>query len=71
MRIAATLAIAMMLAGCHPALHNDRLVTAACPALTGLEDPSFGATTLKLIAVAGQYNQCRCAAVPKSCPKEK
>lgn len=34
-------------------------MTASCPELTPLNDPSFGATTVKLIQVAGQYNVCR------------
>ncbi len=39
------------------------LVVASCPDLTPLADPSFGATTLKLIDVAGQYRKCRRAAL--------
>lgn len=38
------------------------LVLASCPQLTPLTDPSFGATTQKLIDVASQYHQCRAAA---------
>jgi len=41
------------------------LVVASCPPLTPLADPSFGATTLKLIEVAGQYRECRAAALGK------
>jgi hypothetical protein len=41
----------------------DPLVTAACPELTPLTDPSFGATTQKLVEVGGQYNICRTAAL--------
>jgi len=38
-------------------------VIAHCPPLTPLTDASFGATTAKLVEVAGQYNQCRAAAL--------
>lgn len=31
----------------------------SCPFLVPLSDPSFGATTIKLIDVAGQYTKCR------------
>lgn len=41
------------------------LVVASCPELAPLTDPSFGATTLKLIEVAGQYRECRAAALAK------
>lgn len=41
------------------------LVVASCPDLTPLSDPSFGATTLKLIDVAGQYRKCQRAALAK------
>jgi len=41
------------------------LVVVSCPPLTPLADPSFGATTLKLIEVAGQYRECRAAALGK------
>lgn len=39
------------------------LLTANCPELVPLSDDSFGATTLKLIEVAGQYYKCRAAAL--------
>lgn len=39
------------------------LLVVACPELTPLSDPSFGATTLKLMQVAGQYRECRAAAL--------
>ena len=39
------------------------LVIANCPKLTPLTDPSFGATTTKLIEVAGIYYRCREAAL--------
>jgi hypothetical protein len=42
----------------------------ACPRLTELSDPSFGATVLKLIEVAGQYAECREAALAGQ-PAEK
>lgn len=41
------------------------LVVSSCPELAPLTDPSFGATTLKLIEVAGQYRECRAAALAK------
>ena len=41
----------------------DPLVIVACPPLTELTDPSFGATTAKLVEVGGQYNICRTAAL--------
>jgi hypothetical protein len=34
-------------------------VVAACPFLTPLADPSFGATSLKLTDVAAIYTKCR------------
>jgi len=36
---------------------------ASCPAISELTDPSFGATVLKLVELAGQYNECRAAAL--------
>ena len=39
------------------------LIEVSCPPLTPLTDPSFGATTLKLIEVAGLYRECRAAAL--------
>jgi hypothetical protein len=41
------------------------LVVASCPPLQRLDDDSFGATTLKLEAVAAQYWKCRAAALAK------
>lgn len=38
-------------------------MVASCPPLTPLSDDTFGATTLKLAEVAGQYNECRAAAL--------
>lgn len=63
----AIIALCLLLAGCSPTMRTDPLLAASCPPPTPLSDPSFGATTLKLIEVAGQYRECRCAALPKSC----
>ncbi|MNR67924.1 hypothetical protein D3C85_1921700 [compost metagenome] len=38
-------------------------MVSSCPKLSELNDPSFGATVLKLAEVAGQYNECREAAL--------
>lgn len=38
-------------------------MVSSCPKLTELSDPSFGATVLKLVEVAGVYNECREAAL--------
>jgi hypothetical protein len=61
-----TLSAATMLAGCKPLIrpspHRD-LIQVACPQLTPLTDDSFGATTLKLVEVAGLYYRCRAAAL--------
>jgi hypothetical protein len=38
-------------------------VVASCPKLSPLSDDTFGITTLKLIEVAGQYRECREAAL--------
>jgi len=38
-------------------------VVASCPELTPLEDKSFGATTVKVIEIAGIYYACRKAAL--------
>ena len=46
-----------------PDANQPPLVVASCPDLTPLADDSFGATTLKLIDVAGQYRKCRRAAL--------
>lgn len=66
---AAVVVTLFFLAGCDPRMKTDPLITASCPPLTPITDPSFGATTLKLIETAGQYNVCRCAALPKECSK--
>lgn len=39
------------------------LTLASCPELSLLHDDSFGATAAKLVEVAGQYHQCRAAAL--------
>lgn len=38
-------------------------MVASCPPLTPLSDDTFGATTLKLVEVAGIYAECRAAAL--------
>lgn len=58
--------IIIPLSGCStkPSLVTDQsLVKVACPQLTPLSDSSFGATTAKLVEIAGQYNICRTAAL--------
>lgn len=55
-----------ILQGCQPLTRpsQDRsLIPLSCPPLVPLTDDSFGATTLKLIEVAGQYHKCRAAAL--------
>ena len=42
---------------------DDALIIASCPALTPLEDSTFGSHVLKLQEVAGQYRACRTACV--------
>lgn len=42
---------------------DDGLIVASCPALTPLEDASFGGTILKLQEVGAQYRECRQACV--------
>lgn len=39
------------------------LVLASCPDLAPLSDDTFGATTMKLVEVAGQYRKCQRAAI--------
>lgn len=66
-----TVTAAMMMAACSASMppspdeNPSPLVVASCPDLTPLDDPSFGATTLKLIDVAGQYRKCQRAALAK------
>lgn len=38
-------------------------MVAACPELTPLADDTFGATSRKLVEVAGIYHECREAAL--------
>jgi hypothetical protein len=63
-----TVSAIMALTGCatstkHSAAGPDALVIASCPELTPLNDGSFGATTTKLVEVAGIYYACREAAL--------
>ena len=64
-----TLLALTLITGCSastkPLLHPDPLVIASCPDLTPLSDKSFGATTEKLVEVAGIYYECRAAALKK------
>ncbi len=58
----------MTLTGCGSSTKLSRpepnpLLTVSCPELTPLTDASFGATTIKLIEVAGLYYRCRAAAL--------
>lgn len=58
-----------LLTGCarstKPSLPSQAIliVTQACPFLSPLADPAFGATTLKLIDVSLTYTKCREAAL--------
>lgn len=38
-------------------------ILAACPLLTPLADDTMGTAALKLVQVAGQYRECRAAAL--------
>ena len=63
-----SIAIAVtLLTGCAasmpPSPGPSPLTVASCPSLTPLADDSFGATAAKLVEVAGQYYQCRAAAL--------
>lgn len=65
--------VALALSGCstnpsRPDPQPSPLVVANCPELTPLADDSFGATTLKLVEVAGIYYRCRAAALAASPP---
>jgi hypothetical protein len=67
---AAAIVISVALTGCATSTkplpdRPNHLLTVSCPPLTPLTDDSFGATTLKLIEVAGQYRMCREAALAK------
>lgn len=46
----------------RPLQHPEPLVIASCPELTPLSDNTFGATTAKVVEIAGIYYQCRAAA---------
>lgn len=59
---------ALLLQACatstKPSPEPDRSqVLAACPLPSPLTDDSFGSVTLKLQQVAGQYRECRAAAL--------
>lgn len=63
-----TVIVATILTGCATSTPRspdkiNPLVKANCPKLTPLVDDSFGATTLKLVEVAGIYYRCREAAL--------
>lgn len=64
-----TLIAATLMLGCAGSMPPSRapkpspLVVASCPVLTPLSEPTFGATTAKLVEVAGQYYLCRAAAL--------
>lgn len=67
-RSIAILAAASLLVGCatstkpSPAPERSQAV-AACPPLTPLDDDTMGGLVLKLQQVAGQYRECRAAAL--------
>lgn len=71
-RTLSTLIAVILLAGCGAstmplqAPKADPLVVANCPPLAPLQDDSFGATTAKLVEVAGIYHKCRAAALKGS-----
>jgi hypothetical protein len=63
-----TAIVAILLTGCASSIKpsptpKNPLLVASCPPLTPLTDDSFGATTLKLVEVAGLYHRCREAAL--------
>ena len=67
----ALLAATTMATGCASSIRPsptppNPLLTVSCPPLTPLADDSFGATTVKLIEVAGIYHRCRAAALAHS-----
>jgi hypothetical protein len=62
----AMLTAATLLTGCATSIQPSPampLILANCPPLQPLADDTFGATTLKLIEVATQYQKCRAAAL--------
>ncbi len=68
------IATAFMIQGCGPRLTKPSpgkyLLELACPENLGpLRDDSFGATTVKLHEVIGQYRICRAAALTEAQPK--
>lgn len=68
-RTLCTLIAAILMLGCSASMPPSQvpkpspLVIASCPELTPLVDATFGATTAKLVEVAGQYHLCRAAAL--------
>lgn len=66
-----TLLALTMTLGCAPLTKPSPvgvspLAIALCPELTPLNDTSFGATTNKLVEVAGIYHECRTAALAEA-----
>lgn len=64
---------AIALWGCSPSmppLPDRALIISSCPELTPLQNDSFGATSAKLVEVAGIYYQCRTAALGVELPKK-
>lgn len=63
----ALVAFSLTLTACslptRPSSAANPLLAVSCPPLTPLADDTFGATTLKLIEVAGIYHRCRTAAL--------
>ena len=73
MKFLCTVIAVTILPGCGVLTKPSRppanpLIAASCPDLTPLTDDSFGATTLKLIEVAGIYYRCRTAALADRLP---
>ncbi len=71
-RTLCTLTAATLLSSCSaliprsPALQQRPLLVVSCPSLSPLTDDSFGATTIKLVEVSQQYNECRDAALAEA-----
>lgn len=56
----------LMCSGCSTTRYRvgpTPLVVASCPDLTELEGTTFGDVVRKLAQVAGQYNECKAAAL--------
>lgn len=79
-RLTLFIVIAATIAGCSspltkpsPGVETARrvLLEQACPETLPLADPTFGATTVKLIEVGGQYRACRCVALELPCQQSK